>query len=98
MTKLKLRMATIIATAFMGAAVAPACLAATPTEEEAVRATVTNYIEAYYTGDAVRMKKCLHPHYLKHTISGSDGELRMTEWTGLQMVQNLRSHAPQLPV
>lgn len=28
----------------------------------AVRATVTNYIEAYYTGDARRMEQTLHPH------------------------------------
>jgi hypothetical protein len=69
----------------------------TSTDEEAVRGTVTNYIEAYYAGDAGRMEKCLHPHYLKHTIAGSDGKLRMTEWTGLQMIQDVRSHTPQLP-
>jgi hypothetical protein len=31
----------------------------------AVRATVTNYIEAYYIGDVARMQQTLHPHYLK---------------------------------
>ncbi len=61
-------------------------------EEAAVRATVTDYIEGYYTGDATRMEKSLHPHYLKHTISGSDGQLKMTEKTGLQMVQDVRSN------
>jgi len=60
-------------------------------DEAAVRATVTDYIEGYYTGDALRMEKSLHPHYLKHSISRSDGELRMTEKTGLQMVQDVRS-------
>lgn len=97
MTRLTSRNTTIIAMAFIGAALVLSCLAAAPTDEEAIRATVTNYIEAYYTGDAARMEKCLHPHYLKHTISGSDGKLRMTEWTGLQMVQDVRSHPPQLP-
>jgi Putative lumazine-binding len=63
-------------------------------EESAVRSTVTDYIESYYTGDASRMEKSLHPHYLKHTISKSDGKLKMTEWTGLQMVQEVRSHGP----
>ena len=38
------------------------------------------------------MEKSLHPHYLKPTISGSDGQLRMTERTGLQMVEDVRSH------
>ncbi len=71
--------------------------AATPqkiSDEAAVRATVTDYIEGYYTGDASRMEKSLHPHYLKHTISGSDGQLRMTEKTGLQMVQDVHSVGP----
>jgi hypothetical protein len=97
MTRLTSRTTTIIAMAFIGGALVLSCLAAAPTEEDAVRATVTNYIEAYYTGDGSRMEKSLHPHYLKHTISGSDGSLRMTEWTGLQMVQEVRAHAPNLP-
>jgi len=40
------------------------------------------------------MEKSLHPHYLKHTISRSDGKVQMSEWTGLQMVQEVRSHGP----
>ena len=63
-------------------------------DEAAIRATVTDYIEGYYTGDAGRMEKSLHPHYLKHTISGSNGQLKMTEKTGLQMVQDVRLHGP----
>jgi len=64
-------------------------------EEAAVRATVTDYIEGYYTGDAARMEKSLHPHYLKHTISGTDGQLKMTEKTRLQMVEDVRSNGRQ---
>ena len=64
----------------------------------AVRATVTDYIESYYAGDAARIERSLHPHYLKHVISKSDGSLRMTEKTGLQMVQDVRSQGPsELP-
>jgi len=63
-------------------------------DETAIRSTVTNYIEGYYTGDADRMERSLHPHYLKHTISGSGGQIRMTEWTGLQLVQEVRSAGP----
>ncbi len=57
----------------------------------AVKATLTNYIEAYYSGDAARMESSLHPHYLKHTVSGPEGAARMTEQTGLEMVQRVRS-------
>src|SRR5919108_5225077 len=57
----------------------------------AVRATVRDYIEAYYTGDARQMEQTLHPHYLKHVIHGN---IPMREKTGLQMVQDVRSTGP----
>jgi hypothetical protein len=63
-------------------------------ESAAVRAAVTDYIESYYAGDAARMEKSLHPHYLKHVISAFDGHPVMTEKTGLQMVQDVRFHGP----
>jgi Putative lumazine-binding len=37
-------------------------------QSSAVSATVRDYIEGYYTGDAPRMERTLHPHYLKHII------------------------------
>ncbi len=61
-----------------------------------VRATVTNYIEAYYTGDARRMEQTLHPHYLKHMIHG---DIRMREKTASEMVNEVRSHGiPDIPL
>jgi hypothetical protein len=59
-----------------------------------VQATVRNYIEAYYAGDANRMEKTLHPHYLKHVIHG---DTPMREKTGLQMVQDVRSGPSEIP-
>ena len=65
-------------------------------DASAVRATVTNYIEAYYIGDAARMEQTLHPHYLKHKIHG---DVPMREQTGPQVVQAVRdgggTHMPQ---
>lgn len=62
----------------------------------AVRATVTDYIEAYYTGDPARMQQTLHPHYLKHKIHG---DIPMREQNGAQLVQDVRNgggtHMPQ---
>jgi Putative lumazine-binding len=57
-------------------------------DPSAVRATVTNYIEAYYTGNAARMEQTLHPHYLKHKIHG---DIPMREQTGPQLVEDVRS-------
>lgn len=62
-------------------------------DSSAVRATVTNYIEAYYSGDARRMEQTLHPHYLKHIINGR----AMREMTHLQIVQAVRSGPADLP-
>jgi beta-lactamase regulating signal transducer with metallopeptidase domain len=99
MTRVTSKTIAIVATGFIVGALVLSCFAAAPTDEAAVRATVADYIEGYYTGDASRMEKSLHPHYLKHTISGSDGQLRMTERTGLQMVQDVRSHGSyDLPI
>ena len=67
----------------------------TSTDAAAVRATVTNYIEAYYTGDALRMEQTLHPHYLKHMIHGN---IPMRDKTGPQMVQEIRTNGvPDIP-
>lgn len=66
----------------------------TSADSAAIRATVNDYIQAYYTADAARMERSLHPQYLKHTISGTEGNLRMTEKTGLQMVEDIRSGHP----
>jgi hypothetical protein len=82
---------TLLSITFLAAAQNPK----SASEEAAVRATVTDYIEGYYTGNAARMEKSLHPHYLKHTIGQSEqGAFRMTETTGLQMVQDIRSYGP----
>jgi putative lumazine-binding protein len=51
-----------------------------------VSATVRNYIEAYYTGDAARMEQTLHPHYLKHVIHG---DIPMREKTAVQMLSGM---------
>ena len=60
-------------------------------DSAAVRTTVTNYIEAYYTSDARRMEQTLHPHYLKHMIHG---EIPVREKTGSEMVREVRTHGP----
>ena len=64
-------------------------------DSSAVRATVTNYIEGYYTGDARRMEQTLHPHYLKHMIHG---DIPMREKTGAEMIREVRKNGvPEMP-
>jgi hypothetical protein len=57
-------------------------------DASAVRSTVTNYIEAYYNGNAARMEQTLHPHYLKHKIHGN---IPVREQTGGDLVQAART-------
>lgn len=57
----------------------------------AVQATVRNYIEAYYRGDAARMQATLDSHYLKHMIHGT---IPTRERTGAQMLEEVRTHGP----
>jgi hypothetical protein len=58
-------------------------------DSTAIRTTVRDYIEAYYTGDAQRMQQTLHPHYLKHMIHGGAD---MRERTAAQMVGEVRKN------
>jgi hypothetical protein len=67
----------------------------TSDDTSTVRATVKDYIEGYYTGDARRMAQTLHPHYLKHLIHG---DIPMREITGSQMVQAVRSEGVSVDI
>jgi hypothetical protein len=61
------------------------------TDRDAVVATTQDYIEGYYTGDAERMERSLHPSYIKKTLSESFGQQELTDKSGLTMVQTARS-------
>jgi hypothetical protein len=79
---------------------APMSQALEPSDEEAVRGTVADYIEGYYTGDASRVGRSLHPHYLKHMIiTDVDGQMRINDKDGPELVQEVRAHgASDLPL
>lgn len=57
-------------------------------DSSAVKATVQDYIEAYYTGDVPRMEQALHPLCLKPLIHG---DIPMREKTAAQMVSDVRA-------
>jgi putative lumazine-binding protein len=67
-------------------------------DDSAIRATITDYIEGYYLSDPARMERSLHPHFLKHTISGSSGELNIVDKSGMEMVQEVRNKKEVTPV
>jgi len=63
-------------------------------DSSAIQATVRNYIEAYYTGNAHRMEQTLHPHFLKHVIRG---EKPLRDMSGLEMVQAVAYGPADIP-
>lgn len=86
-------------TIFLFISSATASQAQKTSDREAVRGAVGDYIEGYYTGDASRVERSLHPHYLKQMIiTGGDEQLRIIDKTGLELVQEVRMHGPsELP-
>jgi Putative lumazine-binding len=72
-------------------------LARASDDKAAIRATVLDYIEGYYLSDPVRMERSLHPTYLKHTVSGSAGDVKVVEKRGVDMVQEARNKKEVTP-
>jgi putative lumazine-binding protein len=63
-------------------------------DSSTVRARVTDYIEAYYAGDAARMQQTMHPHYLKHVIHG---DIPMREMTSQDVINAVRKGPANIP-
>ena len=65
---------------------------ATPAEDEAaIRATCLDYIEGWYTGDAARMERSLHPDLAKRIVTRDDkGRYRLGQMSAMGLVQGTR--------
>jgi hypothetical protein len=64
--------------------------AQTPADSVGIRATALDYIEGWYTGDAGRMERALHPHLAKRFVEElSDGSIRLTDTSALELVQQV---------
>lgn len=63
----------------------------TAADSAAIEATALDYIEGWYTADAARMERALHPHLAKRYLErGADSGVRLTETTALELVQQVR--------
>lgn len=60
-------------------------------ERAAIVAVAQNYMDAYYTADASKMERALHPEFHKRTLHLVNGEIRMTEDTVSSMLDGVRS-------
>ena len=61
------------------------------TERTAIVAVAQNYMDAYYTADASKMERALHPDFHKRTLHLVNGEIQITEDTVSSMLAGVRS-------
>lgn len=70
----------------------PPLEAQTPQDSAAIRATALDYIEGWYSADADRMRRALHPHLAKRFLERlPDGSVRLTDTSALELVEQVRS-------
>lgn len=62
-------------------------------EEASIMAVARNYMDAYYTGDAARMERALHPDFHKRTLrTAGDAKVREIKEDNVQsMLDGVRS-------
>lgn len=53
---------------------------------DAIQQTALDYIEGWYTGDAARMERSLHPELAKRMVSAKDGQSRLNKMGQEQLV------------
>jgi hypothetical protein len=66
--------------------------AQTPADSADIRATALDYIDGYYTGDAARMERALHPDLAKRIVmTDTLGRSRLGQMSAMGLVQGTRS-------
>lgn len=60
-------------------------------DSAAIRATALDYIEGWYTGDAARMERALHPELAKRIVqTDAQGRSRLGQQSAMTLVSNTR--------
>ena len=66
--------------------------AQTAADSTDIRATALDYIDGYYTGDAARMERALHPDLAKRIVtSDAQGRSRLGQMSAMSLVQGTRA-------
>ena len=75
--------------------ITPSLTAQSAADSAAIRATALDYIQGWYTNNAERMERALHPHLAKRLVwADSTGRSHLVDMTALELVQGTRSHPP----
>ena len=63
-----------------------------PADSAAIRATALDYVEGWYTADAARMERALHPELAKRIVRTNDqGRSNLGQQSAMTLVQGTRS-------
>ena len=66
--------------------------AQTAADSAAIKATALDYIDGYYTGDAARMERALHPDLAKRIVNtDQNGRSRLGQMSAMALVQGTRA-------
>ena len=58
----------------------------TAADSAAIRAAALDYIEGYYTGDAERMTRALHPDLVKRIVRVREGQAQLAGMTAQELI------------
>jgi hypothetical protein len=68
--------------------------AQTARDTAGIRTAAQDYIEGWYTADAARMERALHPELAKRNVSADErGRARLTQMSAMTLVQKTREGA-----
>jgi hypothetical protein len=80
-----------LAALFFAAPFSPA-LSQSGSDSAAIRATALDYIQGWYSGDAARMERALHPELAKRIVrTDSLGNYRIDQQSAMTLVQGTRN-------
>lgn len=84
--------AQVLALLILGASAARPLASQTAADSAAIKATALDYIDGYYTGDAARMERALHPDLAKRIVhTDQNGRSRLGQMSAMTLVQGTRA-------
>jgi len=95
---MKLRLTTTLAAALFLAGFTTPVRGQSAADSASIRATALDYIEGWYTNNAARMERALHPKLAKRMVwADSAGRSHLVDLTALELIQGTREHPPVPP-
>jgi len=92
---MRVSITSVLPAALVLAALTTPLRAQTAADSAGIRATALDYIEGWYTNDAARMERALHPKLAKRMVwADSAGKSHLVDLTALELIQGTRQHPP----